>query len=889
MELHLPLEFYHESWEDGEYNIEHMNLPIPLTSFIGREQELLHIKRLLAATRLLTLTGPGGSGKTRLALQVATELSANASMTDGVWWVELAAVTNPTSVPQAIGTALGVHESPEQSASETLTNYLRDQDMLLVLDNCEHLVSVTAQLCELLLRACPHLKILTTSREALAISAEQIWLVPPLTLPGSPQSSTVQDVLKYEAIRLFVERARAINPAFALIDNNVSAVLQICERLDGIPLAIELAAVRVKVLSVAQIASRLDDRFNLLTGGTRTALPRHQTLRATIDWSYDLLSPHEKILFRRLSVFARDWTLEAAEAICSDASIQVTRVLDLLTALVDRSLVLVEEWGGTARYRMLETIREYAREKLLAENELTVLRARHLDYFVELAEQAESEMGGPKRMAWFNALERDFADLTWALEAALTLTDRIEKGLRLAGALNEFWAIRSHQVEGSRRLNTLLAASRTYQIAPAVRAKALYTAGILASERGEYVVARELLKESVILSRRAGSPRGLGIALIRLAKVVDSQGDNKQARVLSDESTRVLREAGEKWGLAFALALEWQIVLPTADEASMCARLQESLNLFEELGDKWSIAEPLYSLGHFMTGLGKYREARSYFERFLPIAREMDQIWTIATTRMALATIALAERDYQESEVLYEQSLDTWRKLGVKRFIASCLLKLGHLAENRGDDTRAISLYAESLRAAVESDQTDPMRSNTITFCLAGLAEIWAEHGKALAAAHLLGAIKTILDETNPSYIFIPFPRFAQTDFDRVFAVVQKKTEPGGFPVAFADGRALTQAQAIDYALAAVQVTTNDPFSLPPNHAPGAGSLTGREREVAILVAQGRSNREIAAQLVLSERTVENHLTHIFAKLDFHSRAQIAAWAVEQRLLKNPL
>lgn len=726
---------------------------------------------------------------------------------------------------------------------------------------------------------------MATSREGLGIPAEQVWLVPSLSLPRSQQALSIQALAQSEAIRLFVERAKAVKVEFALTDKNAAAVMQVCQRLDGIPLAIELAATRVKVLTVEQIAARLDDRFNLLTIGSRTALPRHQTLRATTDWSYELLSEQERLLVCRLSVFVGGWTLEAAETICSGAGIHARQVLDLLTHLVDKSLVTQEEQADAARYRMLETICEYAREKLDEANETEVFRSRHMDFFLELAERGESELGGLKRMVWFTRLELERANLNAALDFSLIRGDGAEKGLRLAGALNEFWSLRSHQVEGSRWLNRLLAASRTYQIAPAVRAKALCTAGILASNRGEYEVARELLEQSVMLWRQVGTLSGLGLALIRLGKVVDSQGYNGEARALSDESTTVLRAAGDKWGLAFALALEWQIVLPIADETSMCERLQESLNLFEELGDKWSIAEPLYSLGHFMARLGKYREARSYFERFLPIARETHDIWTIATTRMALASMALAERDYEESEVLYEQSLATWRKLGVKRFIACSLLELGHLAEHRGDVTHAMSLYAESLKAAVESDQTDPLRRNTIAFGLAGFAAIWAEHRQALPAAQLLGAIQAILNATDPGYVFIPFERFAQSDFDRAFAVVHNRMDAATFAAAFADGRALTMEQAVAYALtrpALVQLT-------PVRRATPKefGGLTRREREIAALIAEGKSNREIALQLVLSERTVENHVGNILSKLHFHSRRQIAMWAVA-KALANP-
>lgn len=859
-------------------------LPMSPTSFIGREKEIARVKELLVGTRLLTMTGAGGSGKTRLALQVASDWAADNIFHDGVWWVDLASVLNADFVPQAVANALGVRQVPDESLSETLARDLRAKQLFLVLDNCEHLITACAQLIEFLLSRCPRLRIMATSREGIGIPAEQVWLVPSLSLPDAQPELPLQRMARSEAIRLFVARAQAVKVDFALTDKNATAVMQVCQRLDGIPLAIELAATRVKVLTVEQIAARLDDRFNLLTVGSRTALPRHQTLRATTDWSYELLSEQERTLMGRLSVFVGGWTLEAAESICGGEGRPSRHVLDLLTFLVDKSLVIQEEQANASRYRMLETIREYAREKLDAANETEILRSRHLDFFLELAERAESELGGDQRMLWFHRFDWEYANVNAALEFSLDRSDRVERGLRLAAALNEFWSFRSHQVEGSRWLNKLLSAVREYEIGSALHAKATYAVGVLASGRGEYAVARALLEESVVLWRQVGDPSGLALALIRLAKVVDSQGDNREARALTDESTTLLRAAGDKWGLAMALSLAWQFFLPDADESSMRARLQESLNLFEEVGDQWSICEPLYSLGNFMWRIGKHQEARSHLIRVLPLARELDDIWEIATTHMVLAEIASAESDYAESEKLFEQSLATWRMLGAKRFIARSLLRLGHLAKHRGDNTRALSLFTESLKAAVESDQTDPMRSDTIAFGLAGFAEIWAVHDQALTAMHLLGAVRAILDATDLGYVFIPFPRFAQNDFDRAFALVQNKMDSAAFATAFADGGAMTMAQAVDYALTA-PTPAHSARTRQATHKE-FGGLTGREREIAALIAQGKSNRDISQELVLSERTVENHVGNILSKLHFHSRTQIAMWAVEKALVK---
>jgi len=381
------------------------NLPRQLTSFIGREREMAEVKRLLTTTRLLTLTGSGGCGKTRLALQVAADLVEE--FANGVWLVELAALTDPALVPQAVASALGVREEPGRPLLATLSDYLKAKRLLLLLDNCEHLVAACAYLAEALLRACPHLRILATSREALNIAGETVWRVPSLSLPDLLHLPSVEHLTQYEAVRLFIERALISRPDFVLTSQGAPSVAQVCHRLDGIPLAIELAAARVKVLSVEQIAARLDNRFRLLTSGSRTALPRQKTLRAAIDWSYDLLSETERMVLRRLSVFAGGWTLEAAEAICVGEGIEWHEVLDPLMQLVDKSLVMMEEQGGTVRYRLLETVRQYGRDKLPASGEADVVRGRHRDWYLALAERAEPELLGSNQAVWLERLETE--------------------------------------------------------------------------------------------------------------------------------------------------------------------------------------------------------------------------------------------------------------------------------------------------------------------------------------------------------------------------------------------------------------------------------------------------------------------------------------------------
>lgn len=423
------------------------NLPSQLTSFIGRETEMGEARALLGQSRLLTLTGMGGAGKSRLALQVAADVVDD--YPDGVWLIELAPLSDPNLVPQAIASALGLREESDKRLAETLTDTLRPKSLLLILDNCEHLVDACARLADTLLRACPGLRLLATSREALDIGGETLFPLASLSLPSGPALPPADMLRQYESVRLFVDRATAAQPAFRFSAGNAPAVAQVCSRLDGIPLALELAAARVKVLSPEQIVSRLDDRFRLLSGGSRTALPRQQTLRALIDWSYDLLSPAEQALLRRLSVFAGGWTLEAAESVCAGEAVEDWEVLDLLSHLVAKSLVAVEPpEDGQVRYRLLENLRQYAGERLAETADAVRLPPRHRDWFLNFAEEAELHLSGPEHAHWLDRLEREHDNFRKALQFCQTQPAEAEAFLRLAGALNRFWSVRSYLSEG---------------------------------------------------------------------------------------------------------------------------------------------------------------------------------------------------------------------------------------------------------------------------------------------------------------------------------------------------------------------------------------------------------------------------------------------------------
>ncbi|MEP6755135.1 MAG: tetratricopeptide repeat protein, partial [Chthonomonadales bacterium] len=526
------------------------NLPQQLTSFIGREKDIAEVKALLGKTRLLTLTGSGGCGKTRLALQVAPEMLED--YPDGAWFVELASVSDPALVPQCVAQVLGVREEPGKPLVQILAEALKVKGLLLVLDNCEHLLAACAQLVNTLLRSCPGVRVLASSREGLGISGETVFRIPPLSLPDLKQTATPASLSTYEAVRLFVDRATATLPTFAVTDQSALALAQLCVQLDGIPLAIELAAARVRSLSVEDIKNRLDQRFRLLTGGSRTAQPRQQTLKALIDWSYDLLSEQEKIFLARLSVFAGGWTLAAAEKVCSGESIEDWEALDLLSSLVDKNLVLALEKDGSVRYRMLETVREYAAEKLLEAGQEQTLRIRHGDWFLELSEEAEPKLTGAEQGIWLNVLETEYSNLRAVLKWSMDTPQGSEVNLRLCGALWRFWWIRGYLTEGrdwsEASLALEYATGRT-----AARARVCYGVGVLATIQGNNGTARDYLEQSLEIRREIGDRQGIAASLNSLGNVARDQGDYAAARTYFEQSLEIRREIGDRHGVAISL------------------------------------------------------------------------------------------------------------------------------------------------------------------------------------------------------------------------------------------------------------------------------------------------------------------------------------------------
>ena len=724
------------------------NLPRQLSSFVGRQRELGDARALLQTSPLLTLTGPGGVGKTRLSLQIAADVLDQ--FEDGCWVVELGALADEGLVLESIAAALGVAEQPGRPLATTLVDHLRARRVLVVLDNCEHLLEATARHAHVLLTGCPTLRILATSREALGISGESVFPVPSLGLPEADRPATAEQASQWEAVHLFVDRAAAVDPGFRLTDQNARAVIQVCQRLDGIPLALELAAARVRALPVEQIAARLDDRFRLLTGGSRVAVTRHQTLRATIDWSYDLLSEAEREVLRRMSVFAGGGTLSAAEVVCPGGDVTEGDVLDLLSRLVDKSLVVsdayVSEGAATeGRFRLLETVRQYARERLLDSGEAEDAFRRHRDWYLALIERAKPDFfSGPPPARWLEVFDREHDNLRAALEWSSTEPGGTQAGLRMTAGLWRYWEIRGNFVEGRRWLERTLAA--TDGEVSSLRANALTGAGVLAHFQGDYPAALAFNEESLALHRELGHRPSVAYALHNLANIAAEQGNFERARELYAEGIEMARSMGDQRGAAISLVQLADVVSRQGDGEQARPLFDESLETLKELGDRWGMA--------------------------------------FAMDGSALA--AARHGDLQAARERHEEALAISRELGDERGVARTLSHLAGLASMEGDTKRAISLHRECLRIRRELRDMPGTAAGMET-----LARVVGDDA-AEDAARLLGAAEALRES-----IHAPLPPAARAGYEASVLALVVRLGEGGFETARLEGRAMTPDQAL--------------------------------------------------------------------------------------------
>ena len=739
--------------ETGSRAARLTNLPKPLTSFVGREQQLAELVQLTLTSRLVTLTGAGGSGKTRLAIQIGHQLYEQ--FADGVWFVDLVPLTDFALVPQQVAKTLGVQEQPQRDVIETLLEFLQEKSLLLILDNCEHLVNACAVLAETLVTQCASLHLLATSREPLGIGGEMVWRVPTLAVP--PAQEFTEWLMQYDAVRLFVERARAVNPRFVLDEQNASAVAHICQRLDGIPLAIELAAARANVLSPEQIAARLDDRFGLLTSGSRTALPRQQTLRGLIDWSYGLLEDNERVLLRRLSVFAGGWTLEAAEAVCGSNGLDASDILELLAQLVNKSLVMTEMGGEDTRYRMLETIREYALEKLRGAGNVELVRNHHRDYFLAFAELANRQ-SFPERIKWQRHLEVEHDNLRAALRWTFEQHES-EIALALCNALSVFWNGRGYWTESRIWFEQAIAASRRAQAtAPVSQAhlaqygKALDESGTYAVMQGDHVTGRAKLNEALAVESELGDKKGIASVLKNFGLLAWQQDNLKQAQSYYQESLALSRELDDKMNIASALSSLALVAKEQGEYSTAHALLQESEPFFRELGDKEGVAFAL--------------EQRSW--------------------------LAMIEGDYARSQQFAEESFAANQELDDKFRLAWSLNQKGFLAWHQGN----YAVARNSLEQALPIFQKLQASSYNVCLCLTGLAMVDVTEAHFIRGTKLLGAIKAESERTgrhNKDIFLIVY--------NKALEIAQAQLDAEAFNAAWLEGRAMALEQAIEYAL----------------------------------------------------------------------------------------
>jgi non-specific serine/threonine protein kinase len=695
------------------------NLPSAPTSFVGRLAELAELRQLLSTARLLTLIGPGGCGKTRLAAQIAADLTTQ--FADGVWWCDLVSVADPAYVPQAVAVALRLSDLAGRQPLDMLTEALRERRLLLVLDNCEHLLAACAALAHTLLVACTDVTILATSLQPLGLAQEQVWPTPPLELPPDrPGPDALEAIQRCDSSRLFVERAREALPGFTPDATNAAVVATICRQLDGLPLALELAAARVRLLTVEQIAARLDDAFRLLTRGTPAHSPRHQALRATLDWAYQFLTAPEQVLLRRLSAFAGPFTLDTVEHICDELRMKNEEIrspesknfspfsilhssfstLDLLSNLIDKSFVSPLPRGDQreARYRLLEPVRQYAREKLEESGEASTIRTRLLEWAVMVAEQAQSKLGGPEQADWLTRLDAEQDNLRAALGWVRT-SRAVEQGLRLASALWFFWLMRGQLAEGRGWLTELLASDAGLSQAHAtpLRARALYCAAALAFRQGDYQHAEQLAADSLNLQRELDDAAGLSTALNLLAILSTERGDHDRAAQLHEEAQKLRRALNDLVGLSSSLINLGVIARSQGNYQRAVELYEEALAIKRRVGDKTNTALALNNLAEIAVFQGDYPRAAILSEESLAISREIDNKNGVAAALNNLGAAARQLGNLNRAESLFTESADMLLATGQKARAAIARLNMGDLARDRGELQQAWTIYQKCL------------------------------------------------------------------------------------------------------------------------------------------------------------------------------------------------
>jgi predicted ATPase/class 3 adenylate cyclase len=761
------------------------NLPTQLTTFIGRENEISELKQELETHRLVTLTGSGGTGKTRLSLQVAAELLDH--FDHGVWFIELAPLTDPDLIPQTMLSAIGLVEQQGKTPLELLVEFLHEKQALIVLDNCEHLISASAQMTNALLNAAPKIKVLASSREALGVRGEASYPVPSLSLPDLKHLPALEGLSQYEAVRLFIDRALLVAPHFVVDKENAPFIAQICYRLDGIPLAIELAAARVKMLSTDQISKRLDDRFRLLTGGARTALPRQQTLRALIDWSYDLLTENEHLLLHRLSVFMGGWTLEAAEEICAGESIDSYDVLDLLTQLVNKSLVIVIAEGsqsGETRYRMLETIRQYAREKLLEVGDSGSIRDRHLAYFVKLVEQAEPELHRSHQVFWLNKLEDEIDNIRMAMEWALA--NDLESGLRIAVTPWRFWQGRGYLPELGDWLNLLLEQHKNNN---GLHAWALTIYASCKFRQGDIDESIRLAKQGMEMARTLSDKPTEAFSLAFLGVSMATQGNLEEGIPLLEEALAIYHLLGDKIGQAGVT--EW-LSVNTEDLDRAIAYAQESVALAREMGDLSGLVPRLCMLSRLRFWNGDFNSPVAWLEEARSIALQLDDRVGATYVNATNATLAYWQSDYPRAMAYLEEAILLSDKIGDHYQSLWAHVNMAYVVLRQGNIEKARALFADNIQTTQKAGLTI-----ALVYTIEGVASLYVNQNQPKHAAQLFAWADAMREKIGDHR-----PPVEQASVERDLAVIRSQLDDPEFETLSAQGSSMIVEQAIALALA---------------------------------------------------------------------------------------
>jgi predicted ATPase/DNA-binding CsgD family transcriptional regulator len=916
----------------GNAAADPLNLPTPLSSFVGRQRELAELRKALAGTRLLTLTGPGGCGKTRLGLQFATETIQ--SYPDGVWWVDLAPLAEERLVAATIAEALGVRPLPGLTELQAVCGYLASRRAMVVLDNCEHLIHACAKSAERLLQAAPEVAVLATSRAPLAVAGEIDWRVPPLSLPGE-QGEGLADS---DAVALFVERAGNVSPGFGLSEENVDSVARLCHELDGLPLAIELAAARLRMLSTEQISTGLSNRFRLLTGGPRTALERHQTLRASVDWSHELLAVEEQMLFRRLAVFAGGFTLEAVEQVCAGDGVDRDRVLDLLASLVDQSLVLAEDRDADMRYRLLEIVREYGGERLAEAGEQRTLRDRHCCHFLALAEQAGPHLETGRQGEWLEILDPEAANLGAAIDYALRSEPSL--ALRFCAALYRWWCARGRFAEAELAHASSLAATGNDE--PGPRALVLHRRAWVATNAGEFEAAESHATEALALAEEVGDQATAARSRCELGRAL-MWADPRAGRAELKRAAGLALAAGDDWALVEAQQSLAETFLFLQDHEHAAQASGEVAELAERLGDplqlarRWfhvawmaladgplddvrdaaermreavhAVGEPLMEgLADFALGLldvweGESERALERLHRRLERALKLGAGFAVPHLLVAMAFAELAAGRPQEARdrldgllPLVEGRLSYVTSWGLcvlaeaQRLLSDYAADTTALEAQRSGEQLGNRLWATSARltlgrlAAVDGEWAEAQQHALahldacaegghaiyVPACLDALGELAAGLGSDEDAVRLFAAAERARAEIGS----VRVPPEAQ-HWAAIEAKLREKLGEETYEAAGGQGADLSLEDALEWARRA-----RGPRRRPPG---GWASLTPTESRVVELVAEGLTNPEIGERMFISKATVKTHLAHIFRKLDVHNRTELSARAVGRR------